>query len=1174
MEPRLGADDGQEPPAKRPRFSEQPQFDADSILAKEQIPTEHIKHDELIHCLRTQVFTHVDRELAKLPPGVHNTQEIGRKVINTIIDPTFSAMLKLGRGKISDQFEKYVSDRIEWDVQNLANLPEHKVYPEPPPHRVWPAFYQRSFKTPVPIPQVPRWPAASPSVANSRPFPVANGISSLPVLRYSHSPIPLPAVPPGPGRVSAFENKETSGLRPSGYTIVNKSNPNVIIISDDDDDEVPRGLAASSPAPPACAPVPPPALVRASSPLPSPALDQATAAPSSAKQPDSTIRPAPAVIRDLRPRTPRASVKNRASLATSPQNFRSRAHASLWRGSSGPNHDSRGKDQTASQWFSSAHRPYLQAEVRETLLAGTQSLLRLDQGEVNEFGELEKLSRPVVFHVDFSPDEVENLRTMTRQILKLSANTKRDAKKDLAKVLSKNFTHARKIASAVARSNKLPRRDKRDIARFIRDAINSRTAKEPAILSLQRDDYDQAGSFVRCTRTHSLLFAREISGQRGRLLDLKNEFMKCLEDSLELRLEWTDCAGDIATITWVSNDNFVCGTTEHSDAHNQQYNKPGNLALGACSKGTLRAFPHHRVVRPIVSKGENSTAAMRESQDPWLYSSVVSSDYDAIHDRAFTSGFDRTVKIWSVDKSGSSMGLTGEWAHDGNVNFVAASKHESGLVATAADVAADAVRIYWINDDDISASAFRSYSCSRVTDAEGNAVSTEKWAYFPATMQWGLSPDTRHLLLIGYSPRSRTTDDSDIPEDRMNTGELCLWNGLTGERWRVMSATTSNIFEVLWHPTQDCFIAATSPLGFEVDPRVRTQIRVFCKSDVTEFQGKAFSSVKTLDCTAIDINELTIMPNGPQSCYVTAGCTDGNTYVWDTALGDKPTHTLRHGHPIDDYTGEREQEDVGVKFTAWGTTPDRFYTGSSDGVVKVWNIRSLKEPLVRDLLEAPGPISCGMFSPDRKRLVVGDATGRVFMLSLDDEEQTPASFMKVQLPNNRARTVRRPIPVILHPDPAPPAFDAAGNPTQQETGSSRAKAYLESQQLERHSDPTIGVVQGPRYAETGMFRAEAHLEGDPTQPLLAGWGVHQQEDLRAPCERRHNGVVMALRPVPEKPDLARLHLDNTMLDLDVDGLDESTRRDLESAGVDLDELMNPGYVFDYDDDDALSEDEF
>ncbi|KAK0706859.1 WD40-repeat-containing domain protein [Lasiosphaeria miniovina] len=986
-------------------------------------------------------------------------------------------------------------------------------------------------------------------------------MSPLPALRYSHSPIPPPAVPPGPARVSAFKSKETSGLRPSGHTTVNKSNLTVIVISDDDDDEVPRGLAASSPAPLACAPVPPPALVLA------------TAAPSSEKQPYSTIKPAPAVIRNLGPRTPRASVKNWATLATLPQNFRSRAHASLWRGSSGPRDDCRGKGQTAFQWFSSARRPYLQAEIRETLLAGTQSLLRLNQEEVNELGELEKLSRPVVIHVDFSPDEVENLRTVARQILKLPAN-KKEVKKDLAKVLGKNFTHAQKIASAVARSNKLPHRDKRDIARFIRDAINSKTAKEPAILSLQRDDYDQAGSFVRSTRTHSLLFAREISGQRGRLLDLKNEFMKCLEDSLELRLEWTDCAGDIATITWVSNDNFVCGTTEHSDAHNQQYNKPGNLALGACSKGTLRAFPHHRVVRPVVPEGENSTAAMRESQDPWLYSSVVSSDYDAIHDRAFTSGFDRTVKIWSVDKSGSSMGLTGEWAHNGNVNFVAASKHESGLVATAADVAADAVRIYWINDDDISTSAFRSYSCSRVTDAEGTAVSTEKWAYFPATMQWGLSPDTRHLLLVGYSPRSRTMDDSDIPEDRLNTGELCLWNGLTGERWRVMSATTSNIFEVLWHPTQDCFIAATSPLGLEVDPRIRTQIRVFCKSEVAELQGKAFSSVKTLDCTAIDINELTIMPNGPQSCYVTAGCTDGNTYVWDTALGDKPTHTLRHGHPIDSYTGEREQEDVGVKFTAWGTTPDRFYTGSSDGVVKVWNIRSLKKPLVRDLLEASGPISCGMFSPDRKRLVVGDATGRVFMLSLDDEEQTPAPFMKVQSPNNRARTVRRLTPVILHPDPAPPAFDAAGNPIHLETGWSRAKVYLESQQLERHSDPTIGVVQGPRYAETGMFRAEAHLEGDPTQPLLAGWGVRQQEDLRAPCESRHKGVLLALRPVPEKPDLARLHLDNTMLDLDVDGLDEPTRRDLESAGVDLDELMNPDYVFDYDDDAPLSEDEF
>jgi hypothetical protein len=142
-------------------------------------------------------------------------------------------------------------------------------------------------------------------------------------------------------------------------------------------------------------------------------------------------------------------------------------------------------------------------------------------------------------------------------------------------------------------------------------------------------------------------------------------------------------------------------------------------------------------------------------------------------------------------------------------------------------------------------------------------VSTEKWAYFPAAIQWGRSKEVQHLVAVGYSPRSRTQDDNDIPEDRRNTGELCVWDGLTGERWTIVAGSKLNMFEVLWHPTQPCFIAATSPqgkLGVELDTRIRTQIRVYTLSGDAEFHdGKAFSVHQVLDCHAADINELTIM---------------------------------------------------------------------------------------------------------------------------------------------------------------------------------------------------------------------------------------------------------------------------------------------------------------------------
>ncbi|UKZ81974.1 hypothetical protein TrVFT333_009755 [Trichoderma virens FT-333] len=192
--------------------------------------------------------------------------------------------------------------------------------------------------------------------------------------------------------------------------------------------------------------------------------------------------------------------------------------------------------------------------------------------------------------------------------------------------------------------------------------------------------------------------------------NFQNEFSKAHEDSLVLVAEYTNCAGDIATTTWIPDNNVLCGTTVHSDSHNQQYNKPGNLLLCSTKLGQLKAFPDHRIPRPLVEKGENSTTAMRQSQDPWLYSSVVCSDYDSVLGLAYTSSFDKTVKVWKVDKSGSTMTALATWYFGGNVNFVAAAKDGSGRVATAADVPTEAIRIYTVNMNDIANSSYVSFS--------------------------------------------------------------------------------------------------------------------------------------------------------------------------------------------------------------------------------------------------------------------------------------------------------------------------------------------------------------------------------------------------------------------------------------------------------------------------------
>lgn len=724
--------------------------------------------------------------------------------------------------------------------------------------------------------------------------------------------------------------------------------------------------------------------------------------------------------------------------------------------------------------------------------------------------------------------------------------------------------------------DKLQGRTSEDIRNFCSDLLSgkARPVKESSILSLGRNvererEHPQDAFGARAS---SLLLARELEGNVGfgrmrSYHNFQNEFKKAREDGLDLIAEFTNCAGDIATISWVSDKNLICGTTAHSDSHNQQYNKPGNLLLCSMAQGTLRALPDHRIPRPLVEKGENSTEAMRQSQDPWLYSSVVSSDYDPATKRAYTSGFDKTVKVWKVDEEGKIMELLATWHHEGNVNFVAAAKDGSGRVASAADVPTQAVRIYTINDDDIANSPYEAFSCSRT-----DALDTDKWAYYPATMQWGKIPGTQHLLAVGYSPRSLSEDDSDIPEEKRNSGEITLWDADAGRRIPVMTATTANVFEITWHPTLPRFICATSPCGLTVEHRARTQIHLFQRDrDRVE---QAYCEYQSLDCRASDINELTIMPNSLHHAYVTAACTDGKVYVWDTAHSENSIHVLKHGESLDGFEEDREKLDTGVKFTAWGTTPDRFYTGSSDGIVKVWNVRNWRKPLVRTLLEAPGPISSGAFSPDMAKLAIGDATGRVFLFSLDKRDEPETHYRTAP---GLSRKVRRPVPFMPHPEPPPPEQEQDPNAMQisddensdieEDIAEYSRRTYLGTEQLAPTRNPVIGVVQGPNYPATNFYRREAHEDEDPSKPLLTAYERQQKQSLRTDRGIRRRSLMRLREPGLPDIRLEVMHSENTAKDLDIKLLPENEIAELLRAGAQLDPDKDEIWAFNYEESD-------
>ncbi|KAH7153057.1 hypothetical protein EDB81DRAFT_647593 [Dactylonectria macrodidyma] len=813
----------------------------------------------------------------------------------------------------------------------------------------------------------------------------------------------------------------------------------------------------------------------------------------------------------------------------------------------------RTQPQSKNPYFHLNERPYQSAAGRNAIAKG--ALRPIISRRIP--------SQPTVYHVDFTQDEIS-------EIAKCVSEYENHEVPATLEALAERCHIYDIPRSAIGR---LKGRTVEDVRNFCADLLAGKVtpASDIRVLSMSPDTDNERAQLERSSRVTSLLLAREMEGNIGfgrtrQLVHFQNEFKKAREDSMRVVAEFTNCAGDITTGSWVSDEGMILGTTAHSDTHNQQYNKPGNLLLCSTTDGTLRAFEDHRIPRPMVETGENSTEAMRHSQDPWLYSSVVSSDYDDILKLVYTSSFDNTVKVWKTDTHCRNMVCIATWKHKSRVNFVVASRDGSGRVATAADSPTEAIRIYQVTPGDsmgVRDSPYQSLSCSRI-DADGS----DKWAYFPATMRWGIGTSTKHLLLIGYSPRSLSGDDLDIPEDKRNSGEITLWDAEEGRRLPVMTASTANVFEVAWHPTLPCFIIACTPCTFSIDHNVKTQIHLF-RQDF-EREDVAYNQFQSLDCQGSDINELTLQHNSISYVYITAACTDGNTYVWDTAQGDKPIHTLKHGYPLEEFYDDREREDTGVKFTAWGKSPDRFYTGSSDGKVKVWNVRQKGQPFVRTLLEAPGPISFGAFSPDMTKLAVGDATGRVFILSVDERDEHESHF--VTLPGSKRR-VRRPKPLIPHPEPAHPDdtfFDAYGgmgakrkdkDKPEPDVASYSRDTYLESQQLVLDRNPVIGAVQGPQYAATGLFRREAHLDDDPSQPLLADFERHQQASAAASRGLRRRSLRRLKMPGPANTELRDAHGANRSRDLHITDLPEPEARGLVMEGALLDPEEDWGFEY-------------
>jgi len=87
--------------------------------------------------------------------------------------------------------------------------------------------------------------------------------------------------------------------------------------------------------------------------------------------------------------------------------------------------------------------------------------------------------------------------------------------------------------------------------------------------------------------------------------------------------------------------------------------------------------------------------------------------------------------------------------------------------------------------------------------------------------------------------------------------------------------------------------------------------------------------------------------------------------------------------PPDGTMRNRWSWDTGIRFCSWNQSREGLLTGSSDGVVKEWNIfKATEDAHIKDIVTLNSPVMSGIFSADFTKLVVGEVNRTVTMLEV------------------------------------------------------------------------------------------------------------------------------------------------------------------------------------------------
>ncbi|MCJ1433908.1 hypothetical protein MMC27_003273 [Xylographa pallens] len=541
---------------------------------------------------------------------------------------------------------------------------------------------------------------------------------------------------------------------------------------------------------------------------------------------------------------------------------------------------------------------------------------------------------------------------------------------------------------------------------------------------------------------------------------------------------WTGASKDVVTITWAPDGcAYAAGASTEMDNLNIQYNRNNNLLLGNFEANTLKELPDHYVDRPtpdMIDGGDNALEDTYNAVDPELYTTVSHVCFSHDSNRLFSASYDNTVKIWDL-KSASKPTCVKTIMHDAHVELLTMSSQPTNLLASGQRTADNSIRLF-----DLDLYDHGDHNFAGASHSTFDSPRARKFNLFPTCLLWGQTSNTKDLLLAGFA--ECTAGDVGYSQN----GDLCLWNVETGQTMKIMSGSMA-VHDVSWHPRLPLFAAASSPGNRQTltHRSTRSVVRTYQPYDAPSYRVE-------YECPALDINDIQFHPHDDH--YISAGCTDGVTYVWDVRQPDTILHRLLHDLPIDelDHSVRREEQDTGVRFQAWDQAGQRLLTGSSDGAIKAWNIFVAPEDaFLKDVARFDAGVMTGAFSPDYDNLLVGLSKGAVHILSVCPTTHDPAAADDNSHPRSLSPSSPRKAYDTITYVPAPrPAVE------EPPSGISLAAHLLATGQLVMH--PTFGVGQGPNYQ--GPYARYARRDGaDPATEDLDPNVLASQLD---PQERR------------------------------------------------------------------------